>query len=150
MHSLSQFPLQLKSRAIVHMSSSVLDTVARLLCNNLSTPRTPSTGNMRRHVKTCWGEDALNTADKAKDINEAWTKVVQDILRDSSITTPFKQKDKQSVTYSSRPYMQSKIRWDVDNNVSGIGYWCNVLKGWTCVLGFREPAPIQYCWRPSI
>ena len=69
-----------------------------------------STGNMRRHVKTCWGEDALNTVDIAKDVNEARTKVVQGILRDGSITTAFEQKDKQSVRYSSRPYTQSEIR----------------------------------------
>ena len=43
-------------------------------------------------MKTCWGEDALNTVDKAKDVNEARTKVVQGILQDGSITTAFEQK----------------------------------------------------------
>ena len=69
-----------------------------------------STSNMWKHVKICWGEDALGTADKAKDVNEAWTKIVHGILQDGSITTAFEQKDKQNATYSSRPYMRSKIR----------------------------------------
>jgi hypothetical protein len=30
-----------------------------------------STGNMRRHTKTCWGDEAVKAADEAKDANEA-------------------------------------------------------------------------------
>jgi hypothetical protein len=35
---------------------------------------------MRKHVKACWGEDALAAADDAKDANEARTKIVGGIL----------------------------------------------------------------------
>lgn len=48
-----------------------------------------STSNMWKHVKICWGEDALSTADKAKDVNEAQTKIVHGILQDGSITIAF-------------------------------------------------------------
>ncbi|KIM65634.1 hypothetical protein SCLCIDRAFT_112336, partial [Scleroderma citrinum Foug A] len=66
--------------------------------------------NMWKHVKICWGEDALGTADKAKDVNEAWTKIVHGILQDGSITTAFERKDKRNAMYSSRPYTHSEIR----------------------------------------
>ena len=36
-----------------------------------------STGNMRKHVRACWGADALCTADSAKDIDEVHNKIVQ-------------------------------------------------------------------------
>lgn len=39
-----------------------------------------STGNMRKHVKSCWGNAALMAADDAKDANEVRTKIVTGIL----------------------------------------------------------------------
>ncbi|KAG2127194.1 uncharacterized protein EDB93DRAFT_1257150 [Suillus bovinus] len=39
------------------------------------------TGNMRKHVKSCWGEDALNAADNAKDADEVRAKIVGSILK---------------------------------------------------------------------
>ncbi|KAG1853814.1 hypothetical protein C8R48DRAFT_610603, partial [Suillus tomentosus] len=61
-----------------------------------------STGNMRKHVRGCWGEDVLQAADQAKDANEVCTKLVGSFLRNGSITALFEHKGKGKVTYSHR------------------------------------------------
>ncbi|KAF8547965.1 hypothetical protein OG21DRAFT_1489775 [Imleria badia] len=42
----------------------------------LDTKDARSTGNMRKHVKACWGSEALNAADDAKDASDMWHKIV--------------------------------------------------------------------------
>ncbi|KAG1842422.1 hypothetical protein F4604DRAFT_1938803 [Suillus subluteus] len=39
-----------------------------------------SMGNMRKHVKICWGEEVLQAADEAKDATEVRTKIVASVL----------------------------------------------------------------------
>ncbi|KAG0692625.1 hypothetical protein DFH29DRAFT_817323 [Suillus ampliporus] len=63
-----------------------------------------STGNMRKHVKSCWGDVVLQAADDAKDASEVCTKIVPGILRDRSITVSFECKGKGKVTYSNRQH----------------------------------------------
>ncbi|KAG1862959.1 hypothetical protein C8R48DRAFT_748157 [Suillus tomentosus] len=63
-----------------------------------------STGNMRKHVKSCWGDVVLQAADDAKDASEAHTKIVLGILRDGSITASFEHKGKGKVTYSNHQH----------------------------------------------
>jgi hypothetical protein len=69
-----------------------------------------STGNMRKHVKSCWGEDTLNAADDAKDANEVRTKIVGGILKNGSITTSFERKGKGKVTYSHRQHTRAETK----------------------------------------
>ncbi|KAG1767713.1 hypothetical protein EV702DRAFT_1203582 [Suillus placidus] len=52
-------PASLKLVIDVHMNS-----------NAVQKGDARSTGNMHKHVKSCWGEDTLNAADDAKDANE--------------------------------------------------------------------------------
>jgi hypothetical protein len=59
-----------------------------------------STGNMRKHVQACWGEDVLQAADQAKDANEVRKNIVGSFLRNGSITASFERKGKGKVTYS--------------------------------------------------
>ncbi|KAF8124115.1 hypothetical protein EV363DRAFT_1178463, partial [Boletus edulis] len=61
-----------------------------------------STSNMRKHVKGCWGTDALEAADSAKDVDEARTKIAGSILRDGSITAAFERKGKGKISYIVR------------------------------------------------
>ncbi|KAG0704063.1 hypothetical protein DFH29DRAFT_802380, partial [Suillus ampliporus] len=70
-----------------------------------------STGNMRKHVKVCWGEDVLAATDDAKDANEARTKIVGGILRNGSITVSFERKGKGKVTYSHRQHTRAETRY---------------------------------------
>ena len=77
-----------------------------------------STGNMRKHVKACWGEDALAAADDAKDANEARTKIVGGILRNGTITASFERKGKGKMTYSHRQHTCAETRYSRLNDAS--------------------------------
>jgi hypothetical protein len=69
-----------------------------------------STGNMRKHVKSCWGPEVLTAADDAKDANEVRLKIVPSILRDGSITAAFERKGKGKVTYSHRQHTRHETK----------------------------------------
>ena len=43
-----------------------------------------STGNMRKHVRKCWGEDVLKAADEAKNVAEARAKVIAPYIENGS------------------------------------------------------------------
>ena len=69
-----------------------------------------STGNMRKHVRACWGADALRTADSAKDIDEVHNKIVQSFHRNSKITTAFEHKTNRKATYANILHTRLEIR----------------------------------------
>lgn len=69
-----------------------------------------STGNMRKHVKACWGEEILQTADQARNAEEVRGKIVKNFLRNGSITTAFERKGKGKVTYSHRQHTRTETR----------------------------------------
>ncbi|KAG1723998.1 hypothetical protein EDD22DRAFT_982907 [Suillus occidentalis] len=65
-----------------------------------------STGNMRKHVKSCWGEDALNAADDAKGADDV-------ILKNGSITASFERKGKGKVTYLHCQHTHGETRAEI-------------------------------------
>lgn len=69
-----------------------------------------STGNMRKHVKSCWGDDVLQAADEARNADEVRTKIIAGYLKDGSITTAFERKGKGKVTYSHRQHTRTETR----------------------------------------
>ncbi|KAG2143880.1 hypothetical protein BD769DRAFT_1625594 [Suillus cothurnatus] len=66
-----------------------------------------STGNMCKHSKSCWGEDMLNAADNAKDVNE-----------NGSIIAFFMCKGEEKVTYSYRQHTHGETRAEIVHWVS--------------------------------
>ncbi|KAG2740566.1 hypothetical protein P692DRAFT_201840419 [Suillus brevipes Sb2] len=62
-----------------------------------------STGNMRKHVRSCWGEEA-------KDANEVRKKIVGSVLRNGSITASFERKGKGKITYSHRQHTKAETK----------------------------------------
>ena len=76
----------------------------------LDTKDARSTGNMRKHVKSCWGIAALQAADSAKNPNDVRTKIVHSILRDGSITAAFERKGNGKATYSNRPLTHAESK----------------------------------------
>jgi hypothetical protein len=60
-----------------------------------------STGNLRSHVKKCWGGDALKAAEDAEDIDKARNDVVKSLNETGSINAAFERKGKGKVTYSN-------------------------------------------------
>jgi hypothetical protein len=49
-----------------------------------------STGNLRKHVKSCWGDEVLHAAEDAGGVREAREKVVSSLNRSGSISASFK------------------------------------------------------------
>jgi len=71
-----------------------------------------STGNMRKHVRSCWGDEVLKAADDAKDANEVRQKIVGSVLRNGSITASFERKGKGKVTYSHRQHTRAETKYE--------------------------------------
>jgi hypothetical protein len=79
---------------------------------------TQSTGNMHKHAKTCWGDDALNATGSAANADEIQTKIVRGILRNRSITGSFERKGNRKRTYSNWPLSCADIKAEIVHWVS--------------------------------
>ena len=75
-----------------------------------------STGNLRKHARSCWGDDAIKAAEAAQDVNVARNSVVKSILETGSITASFERKGKGKVTYSNRQHTKAETRYVHDNS----------------------------------
>lgn len=69
-----------------------------------------STGNMRKHATSCWGEEAVTRAFELDDDKEARRVVVDSVLRTGSISTYFPRKKKGAVTYSHMQHTKEETR----------------------------------------
>jgi hypothetical protein len=69
-----------------------------------------STGNMRKHVKSCWGEDVFNEVLTAKN-TEAARDAVKSYLANGSITTAFECKGDSQIQYSHRQHTKMETRY---------------------------------------
>ncbi|KAF8141796.1 hypothetical protein EV363DRAFT_1150501, partial [Boletus edulis] len=65
----------------------------------LDTKDARSTGNMRKHVRLCWGAGILDAADNAKDASEVCTNIVGSVQQTGSIAAAFEHKGKGKITY---------------------------------------------------
>lgn len=69
---------------------------------------------MRKHVKACWGEDALAAVDKAglgrMTANEVRKKVIQPLKSNGTITAAFKRSGKELLTFSHTPHTSMETR----------------------------------------
>jgi hypothetical protein len=70
-----------------------------------------STGNLRKHVKTCWGEEALRAAEATASVKVARESVVKSLNETGSITAAFERKGKGKVTYSNRQHTRTETRY---------------------------------------
>ena len=69
-----------------------------------------STSNLRKHAKTCWGEETIKLANTAKAPTEVRDKIAGAILRDGSIMAAFERKGKEKVTYSHRQHTKQETK----------------------------------------
>jgi hypothetical protein len=76
----------------------------------IGTADAQSTGNMRKHAKKCWGDEAMEAADSVKDVSEACKKVVKSILQDGSIMGAFERTGKGKVIYSHRQHTKAETK----------------------------------------
>ena len=80
----------------------------------LDTGDAKSTGNLRRHAKACWGDDAVSAADNTNNLDAARTILAKSGLkRDGSITSAFERIGKEKVSYSHRQYTYTETRYVV-------------------------------------
>src|SRR5271155_2442291 len=70
-----------------------------------------STGNLRKHAKICWGDEAVETADATKDLDAAKEVLVKSGIRDGSITAQFERIGKSKVTFSHREHTTTESRY---------------------------------------
>ena len=70
-------------------------------------------GNMRKHVKACWGDDVLMATNSAVNTDKTWTKIVGGILRNGSITKSFERKANGKRTYSNQPLLCTAIKAEI-------------------------------------
>ena len=77
----------------------------------LDTADAKSTSGLRRHAKNCWGEEAVEAADKTQDLESARLVLTKTKLRDGSITAEFERiAGKGKVTYSHRQHTSTESR----------------------------------------
>ncbi|KAF8546590.1 hypothetical protein OG21DRAFT_1479656 [Imleria badia] len=79
----------------------------------LDTKDARSTGNLRKHVKVCWGEEVLKAADEAKHANDVRTNIVGGILRNGSITAAFERNGKGDITYKHMQHTRAETRAEI-------------------------------------
>ena len=84
----------------------------RLVRRYLDTSDAKSTGNLCKHAKICWGEEAVTAADNTKDVCAAREVLGNMKSVDSSITAAFKRIAKDKVTYSHHQHSTAEA-WQV-------------------------------------
>lgn len=80
----------------------------RIVRRYLDTGDAKSTSNLRKHVKICWGEDAMAAADGTRNVQAAREVLGKMVSGNSSITQAFEQAAKGTVTYSYRQHTSTE------------------------------------------
>jgi hypothetical protein len=70
-----------------------------------------STGNLRKHAKMCWGDEAVETAYATKDLDAARKVLIKSTVRDGSISAQFERIGKSKVTFSHREHTTTESRY---------------------------------------
>ncbi|KAL6309071.1 hypothetical protein BKA93DRAFT_821897 [Sparassis latifolia] len=76
-----------------------------------------STGNLRKHIKVCWGDEALAAADEMKNADDARPCVAK-FAHSGSVTASFECKGKGKITYSTRQHTRQQSRAEIVRWVS--------------------------------
>src|SRR5882724_11896822 len=87
----------------------------------LNTKDSTSTSNLRKHVKSCWGKDALEVGMAAGTAKDAHESVVKEIKGSGSITAAFKRKGKGKVTFSYCQHTKTEAK-----SVTFVKHQCHI------------------------
>jgi hypothetical protein len=85
----------------------------RLINRYLDTGDAKSTGNLRKHAKLCFGNDAIQAADATKNIGATRRILMKNLdnLKDGSLTATLERAGKkQKVTYSHTPHTKTETK----------------------------------------
>jgi len=83
----------------------------RMVRRYLDTGDAKSTGNLRKHARGCWGEEAVAAADNTKNVWAVREALGKAKLVDGSIMAAFERVVKDRVTYSHRQHTSSEARY---------------------------------------
>ena len=81
----------------------------RIVRQYLDTGDAKSTGNLHKHAKLCWGENAVTAADNTKDIHIA-QEALEKMSVNSTITSAFEHVSKGKATYSHTQHTTAEAR----------------------------------------
>jgi hypothetical protein len=76
----------------------------------LDGPDRSSTGNLIKHVKSCWGDTAYQAAVDCQHANDARKSVVKPLMTTGTITAAFDRKGKGKVSYRHRQYTKTETK----------------------------------------
>ncbi|KAF8236208.1 hypothetical protein L208DRAFT_1252844, partial [Tricholoma matsutake] len=82
-------------------------------CRYLDTKDKALTGNLIKHTKTCWGEEAWNAVNDCKDTNKARETVTKPMLKTGSITSIFEHLGKGKVTYLHHMHTKTETKAEI-------------------------------------
>jgi hypothetical protein len=106
-----------------------------------------STGNLCKHVKTCWGPEVLTAAENAGSVDEARNKVVKALNQSGSITAVFECTGKRKVMYSNQQHTRVETRTELVCWVSENLQPFRIVqdRGFKCLMKTGQPD----CYLPS-
>ena len=88
-------------------------------CCFLDGPNHSSTGNLIKHVKSCWGEAAYEAAADCQHTNDAHENIIKPLAKTGTITVAFNQKGKGKVTYRQ----QASSTYENGNKVNQLNFF---------------------------
>jgi hypothetical protein len=94
----------------------------------LDTGDRSSTGNMGRHIKNCWGEDAWKAACACCDAEDARKSVTKPLALNGSIMAIFERKTKGKVNYLHIQHTREQTK-QVLTSATPIGFLFFILSG---------------------
>ena len=65
----------------------------------------------KKDAKSCWGPNAVEAADRTKNVTEAHDSVVNPLSKDGSITAIFERVGKGKVSYSHRQHTKTEAKY---------------------------------------
>ena len=81
------------------------------ICQYLDKNDAKSTGNLRKHAKSCWGTKVVEAAGTVKTAAEARENVVKPLQINGSITAVFERTGKGKVTYSHTQHTKTETKY---------------------------------------
>ena len=88
----------------------------------LDTGDAKSTGNLRKHAKVCWGEDAVAAADGTKDVKAAREALGSMENANGSITAVFNHIGKDKITYSHCQHTKTEAQYALHLFLKSLSY----------------------------
>ncbi|KAF9038032.1 hypothetical protein BJ165DRAFT_1416792 [Panaeolus papilionaceus] len=77
----------------------------------LDTKDATSSGNMRKHAKKCWGDEAVNTAGAARNVKAAREVLLKTKRKDGSLAAAFLAQGDTLLTYSHCQHTSQQTRY---------------------------------------